>query len=109
MSSFIVKEGICALLMSIQVQTIKQVMFVFLCYIVNVKLLRGAATNILMDDGFTVPTKEAQRCLEQARVFIKSLGTDVESLQKLHLNFADWVLSVLLKILMKASLEHLTQ
>lgn len=44
-----------------------------------------------MEEGFTIPTKEANTCLELARLFIGSLGRDKQDLQELHATFADWV------------------
>ena len=52
-----------------------------------------------MDEGFTVPTKEAHTCLEQARLFIRSLGGDRHNLQEVHATFADWVVELLSKII----------
>ena len=61
-----------------------------------------------MDEGFTVPTKEAHTCLEQARSFIRSLGGDRHNLQEVHATFADWVVELLSKIsLMTVSLGEL--
>ena len=70
-----------------------------LLYIDHVKLLRGAATSILMDKGFTIPTKEANACLELARLFIGSLGRDRQDLQEIYATFADWVVNSLSKII----------
>ena len=52
-----------------------------------------------MDEGFTVPTKDAHTCLEQARLFIRSLGGDRHNLQEVHATFADWVVKLLSKII----------
>ena len=52
-----------------------------------------------MDEDFTIPTKEAHTCLEQARLFIRSLGEDRQDLQKIHATFADWVVELLSKII----------
>ena len=49
-----------------------------------------------MDDGFTIPTKETHTCLEQARLFIRSLGG---GRQEVHATFADWVVELLSKII----------
>ena len=57
------------------------------------------ATSILMDEGFTIPTKEANTCLELARLFIGSLGRGRQDLQELHATFADWVVDSLSKII----------
>ena len=51
-----------------------------------------------MDEGFTIPTKEAHTCLEQTRLFIRSLGGDRQDLQEVHATFADWVVELLSKI-----------
>ena len=51
-----------------------------------------------MDEGFTIPNKEAHTCLEQTRLFIRSLGGDREDLQEVHATFADWVVELLSKI-----------
>ena len=51
-----------------------------------------------MDKGFTIPTKEAHTCLEQARLFIRSLGGDRQDLQEVDAPFADWVVELLSKI-----------
>ena len=69
------------------------------CYTGHVKLLRSAATSILMDEGFTIPNKEGHTCLEQARLFIRSLGGDRQDLQEVHATFADWVVELLSKII----------
>ena len=52
-----------------------------------------------MYEGFTIPTKEANTCLELARLFIGSLGRDGQDLQELHATFADWVVGSLSKII----------
>ena len=54
-----------------------------------------------MDDGFTLPTKEAHTLIEQARLFIRSLGGDRQDLQEVHatLTFEDWVMELLSKII----------
>ena len=52
-----------------------------------------------MDDGFTLPTKEAHTRLEQARLFIRSLGGDRQDLQEVHATFEDWVMELLSKII----------
>ena len=49
-----------------------------------------------MDEGFTIPTKEAHTSLEQARLFIRSLGG---GRQEVHAMFADWVVELLSKII----------
>ena len=49
-----------------------------------------------MDEGFTISTKEAHTCLEQARLFIRSLGGDR---QEVHATFAVWVVELLSKII----------
>ena len=51
-----------------------------------------------MDEGFTIPTKAAHTCLEQTRLFIRSLGGDRQDLQEVHATFADWVVELLSKI-----------
>ena len=51
-----------------------------------------------MDEGFTIPNKEAHTCLEQTRLFIRSLGGDRQDLQEVHATFADWVVELLSKI-----------
>ena len=53
-----------------------------------------------MDEGFTIPTK-AHTCLEQTRLFIRSLGGDrhVQDLQEVHATFEDWVVELLSKII----------
>ena len=51
-----------------------------------------------MDEGFTIPTKEAHTCLEQACLFIRSLGGDRQYLQEVHATFTDWVVELLSKI-----------
>ena len=60
-----------------------------------------------MDEGFTIPTKDVHTCLEQARLFIRSLGGDRQDLQEVHATFADWVVELLSKSLMTLSLEEL--
>ena len=52
-----------------------------------------------MDDGFTLPTKEAHTCLEQARLLIRSLGGDRQDLQEVHATFEDWVMELFSKII----------
>ena len=52
-----------------------------------------------MNESFTIPTKEARTSLEQARLFIRSLGGDRQDLQKVHATFADWVVELLSKII----------
>ena len=52
-----------------------------------------------MDEGFIIPTKQAHTCLEQARLFIRSLGGDRQDLQEVHATFADWVVELLSKII----------
>ena len=59
----------------------------------------SATTSILMDEGFTIPTKEAHTCLEQARLFIRSLEGYRQDLQEVHATFADWVVELLSKII----------
>ena len=72
------------------------IIIVVLFFVIDhVKLLRGAGTSILMDEGFTIPTKEASSCLDQARLFIRSLGRDRQGPQELHATFADWVVNLL--------------
>ena len=52
-----------------------------------------------MDEGFTLPTKEAHMRLEQARLLIRSLGGDRQDLQEVHATFEDWVMELLSKII----------
>ena len=52
-----------------------------------------------MDEGFTIPNKEAHTCLEQTRLFIRSLGGDRQDLHEVHATFADWVVELLSKII----------
>ena len=52
-----------------------------------------------MDEGFTIPTKEAFTCLERACLSIRSSGGDRQDLQEVHATFADWVVELLSKII----------
>ena len=52
-----------------------------------------------MDEGFTIPIKEANSCLDQARLFIQSLGSDRQDPQELHTVFTDWQVKLLSKFI----------
>ena len=60
-----------------------------------------------MDEGFTIPTKEAHTCLEQARLFIRSLGGDRQDLQEYMQRLQTGWWNYCQKSLMTLSLEEL--
>lgn len=62
------------------------------------RLFRGAITEILLDESFTIETPETKACLSLARKFIALLSCD--SIQ--HRQFADWIYAKLSSILDKA-------